>query len=97
MMELEQLLALATSKQKIIVPKVMGLGGYKATKYTFKNGTTLEAGKGRAHRIAPKGMMHRINSFDIDNIELKRGKETMLFRMPLSELDLGIIERFIKE
>jgi len=96
-MELKEILSKAVSKQKVIRLPVMGIGGYKATRYTFQNGAVIEIGKGRAQRSNPRGMRNRISSVDIDNLYLKRGNEEKTFRMPLTELSLEVIEIFTNQ
>ena len=96
-MELKEILSKAISKQKVIRLKVMGIGGYKATRYTFANGAIVEIGKGREYRNNPRGMQDRISVTDINNLYLKRGSEEKTFRMPLSELSLEVIKVFTNQ
>jgi hypothetical protein len=94
-MTLEEILAKAISRKKIIEPKVFGLGGYKATRYTFENGTTLEVGQGRDSISMPHGFKARTQSVDINEVILRRGKEVRRFRAPVHIAFLEEIEEIV--
>jgi len=96
-MNLNEILSKAISKQKVITLKVMGLGGYKATKYTFANGATLEIGGGVSARAMPRGFKNRIEARKFEEAILESGGSTRIFRMPLSDIDVGIINEVINK
>ena len=95
-MELSEILSKAVSKQKVIIPKRFGLGGYKGIKYTFANGATLEIGGGISHRDMPRGFKNRIEARKFEEAIFKWKDKTMIYRMPLSSVDIKLIEEQIK-
>jgi hypothetical protein len=50
-MILEEILAQASSKQRVIHPKKLGVGGYKGTRYFYDNGVSITYGTGVTHGV----------------------------------------------
>ena len=96
-MTFEEILSLATTKQKVIQPKYMGMGGHKGTRYFYDNGTVIEVGQGSTTRRFSGRGLEKIRSVNYSNITVKRGDDKLFFIGEPTQDKIYMIEDIIKK
>ena len=78
-MTFKEILSLATSKQRVIQPKYMGMGGHKGIRYFFTNGTVIKTGQGSTTRRFSGRGMEKIRSVDYNHVTVEHENDKLFF------------------